>query len=127
MDSNHINKEAQRLWALLCKQHNKQKSMPQIDVRRSKRNGSSGTYHHYEHRITLTLGVNTADAWETLAHELVHGFGFLHHNRKFYHELKQLVECRWKTRISSYDWNKYGYACDFSISAQLNEKGCVKF
>lgn len=122
-----VEKEAARLWKILCKQQNKNKPMPALNIVRRNRHGSSGYAYIAERKVSLQLGSGTVNAWEVVAHELVHMIGFVAHDKNFYHALKQLTEERWNTTISSFNWNKYGYACDRSIERQLTIKGCVKF
>jgi hypothetical protein len=123
----NVKKETERLWKILCKQHNKNKPRPLLKIVRRNRKGSSGTYCYSTRIVNVQMGTETIDAWETLAHELMHAIGFENHDRKFYHALKHLTEKRWNTTISSYEWNRYGYECDWSIQCQLREKDCVKF
>lgn len=121
----NVDKEAQRLWKILCKQHNKNRPMPAIKVVRRKRKESSGSYDYELQFLNLQMGTETVDAWETLAHELIHAIGFNLHNRSFYQALKQLTEKRWKTRINAFGWDRYGYECDWSIQQQLRDSNCI--
>lgn len=122
-----VGKEATRLWRILQKQEAKPKrSMPSIKVVQRKRSSSSG---HYEigHHVQLNLGTNSIDAWETLAHELVHAIGYRGHGHDFYQCLKQLTETRWKIRVSSYEWGRAGYNNDWNLIEQLSSQEAVKF
>jgi hypothetical protein len=73
------------------------------------------------------MGTDTVDAWETLAHELNHAIGHRGHDHAFYKSLKELTEARWKMRVSSFNWNRAGYNCDWDLRRQLVNAGCVKF
>lgn len=123
-DATSVNKEAQRLWKILCKQHNKTTRMPAVIVVFRKRVESSGSYtvEYGEGIVKVHLGSDVIDAWETLAHEINHAIGCEAHDRNFYYSLKQLIEKRFNTRISAFDWNRFGYACDWSIQEQLKNK-----
>jgi hypothetical protein len=120
-DTASVSKEAQRLWKILCKQHNKTTPMPAVIVVFTKHVQSSGSYavEYGKGIVKVYLGTDVIDAWETLAHEMNHAIGCSGHDRNFYYSLKQLVEKRFNTRISSFDWNRFGYACDWSIQQQL--------
>lgn len=121
-----VEKEARRLWRILCKQNGKQRRMPPLKIVRRNRAGSSG-YCYYGSHISLQLGTDTVAAWETLAHELNHAIGYENHDHRFYRSLKQLTEARWKMRVSSFSWNRAGYDCDHDLRMQLYAAGVVKF
>lgn len=120
-------KEAQRIWRILCKQNNKTMRMPLIKVVNRNRTGSSGYCYYTQHMISMQMGTNTVDAWETLAHELNHAIGHHGHDHNFYRSLKALTEARWKVRISSFNWNRAGYNCDWDLRSQLVKADVVKF
>lgn len=120
-------KEAQRIWRILCKQNNKTMRMPVIKVVNRKRAASSGYCYYSQHMISMQMGTNTVDAWETLAHELNHAIGYHGHDHNFYRSLKALTEARWKVRISSFNWNRAGYNCDWDLRSQLVKADVVKF
>jgi hypothetical protein len=122
-----VSKEATRLWNILMKIEPKRKRrIPSIKIVKRKRSQTSG---HYEsgHLVQLNLGTDTVDAWESLAHELVHAVGYHYHDHNFYRCLKQLTEARWKITVSSYDWNRAGYNNDWNLQEQLHEMQVVNF
>jgi hypothetical protein len=123
-----VEKEAQRLWKILQTQENKPtRPIPSIKIVNRKRSASSGVCYYGEHAVTLNLGTETIDAWETLAHELNHAIGHRGHDHNFYRSLKQLTETRWKIRVNSFDWSRAGYNCDWDLRKQLKSKEVVKF
>lgn len=123
-----VEKEAARLWRILQKQENKpHKRLPQIKIVQRKRGGSSGYCEHGGRFVSLQLGKNTVDAWETVAHELVHAIGYMGHGHDFYKCLKQLTEARWKMKVNSYEWTRAGYNCDWNLRRQLEEQKVVTF
>jgi hypothetical protein len=133
----NIEKEAAKLWKLLEPYH-KGRRQPRIEmVTRGCRvdhdglvwQGISGVagLADYE-RWTIILKI--APSYETLAHELVHmavgSRGRLgrrdHHDRVFYNCLKDVLERRFKIRLSFYEVSRYGYEVDGIIEEQLYEK-----
>jgi len=132
-----LEKEADKLWKQIIKQNNKGElrpirklwitTKPTIIVHQCNRMASSGSYYTGTHTITLSLGRNTAEAWETLAHELNHSIGLMGHDEKFYKSLKAIVEKRWNTRISFYEVGRYGYEVDAIILGQLIKGNLVNF
>jgi hypothetical protein len=122
-----VDKEAIRLWKILMKQHpNRKRRLPSIKIVKRNRETTSG---HYEsgHLVQLNLGTDTVDAWECLAHELVHALGYHAHDHIFYRHLKQLTEARWKIAVNSYEWNRAGYNNDWNLREQLDEMKVVNF
>lgn len=121
-----VQKEARRLWRILQKQENKPRRLfPTIKVVNRKRRGSSGYWDG--RNVVLQLGTDMVDAWETVAHELVHAIGYSGHGHDFYKCLKQLTEARWKMKVNSYEWTRAGYNCDWNLRRQLEEQQVVNF
>ena len=132
-----VRKEATKLWTQMSKQNESRElsprrmprlaQMPTIILHQCNREGSSGLFYRGEYKITLSLGRDTVDAWQTLAHELNHAAGFEFHDRLFYNSLKVIIEKRWKTRISFYEVTRYGYAVDYMMRDQLKKNKTVNF
>jgi hypothetical protein len=131
-----IKKEAVKLWKLLEPYH-KGAPMPKVEVITrgcrvddegrvfSSMGGSAGWADYAKHTIFLKI----APEYETLAHELVHlavgsryKNGTRHaHDRVFYNAVKDILERRFKIRISFYEVSRYGYEVDYLIDRQLRE------
>jgi len=132
-----VHKEIAKLWTQMSKQNEARElstrrmprlaQMPAIIVHQCNREGSSGCFYQGEYKITLSLGRDTVDAWEVIAHELNHAAGFQFHDRLFYKSLKAIIEKRWKTRISFYEVTRYGYEVDSIMRDQLKKNNCVNF
>ena len=132
-----IEKEAAKLWKLLEPYH-KGARQPKIEIMtRGCRVSDDGFvwqnlsnvagYADYD-RYTVVLKI--APEYETLAHELVHfavGSRYKNgirqvHDRTFYNCLKDVLERRFKIRISFCEVSRYGYNVDAIIEKQLSEK-----
>jgi hypothetical protein len=132
-----IEKEATKLWKLLEPYH-KGRRRPKIEMMTrgcgvsadgtvwQSAGGAAGLADYDRWTVMLKVGPN----YETLAHELVHmAVGTRGrrgrrdvHDRVFYNCLKDVLERRFKIRISFYEVSRYGYEVDGIIETQLYEK-----
>jgi hypothetical protein len=72
--------------------------------------------------------------WIWLAHEFVHcavgkhrkNGRWVHHDRTFYHCLRDLAQRRFKARISFFEVTHYGYDVDRLIDRQLSEQNAYR-
>ncbi len=130
-----INKEAEKIWALMSDYHGG-KRLPTINIVDAQNRGRQ--YGHARPSAN-SIQVNVDQdqniqrsrrVWEVLAHELAHcavppkareGRGRDTHSREFYHCLRAVWMKRWKCAISFAEVSTWGYSVDYIIQRQAEQ------
>lgn len=127
-----INKEAEKIWALMSEFHGG-KRLPVINIVRAQNRGSQYGYAlPSANQIQVNVDRDQTNyrsrrVWQVLAHELAHcavpptrrtGMSRDVHSREFYQCLKVVWQKRWNCTISFAQVSTWGYSVDHIIEAQ---------